>query len=66
MPVSFRWALFGIIVANTVTVMCWEYLVILGPVGAWIRSKRPRKPSLLRSKPAERASEQREPARSWA
>lgn len=66
MPVSFRWALFGIIVANTVAVMCWEYLVILGPVGAWIRSKRPRKPSLLRSKPAERASEQREPERSWA
>uniref|UniRef100_K3X7V9 Cation-transporting P-type ATPase N-terminal domain-containing protein n=1 Tax=Globisporangium ultimum (strain ATCC 200006 / CBS 805.95 / DAOM BR144) TaxID=431595 RepID=K3X7V9_GLOUD len=39
LPVSFRWELFGIGMANTVTAILYEYLIVLGPVRNYFRAK---------------------------
>eukprot|EP00457_Paulinella_chromatophora_P000588 gb/GEZN01000588.1/.p1 GENE.gb/GEZN01000588.1/~~gb/GEZN01000588.1/.p1 ORF type:complete len:1220 (+),score=191.62 gb/GEZN01000588.1/:86-3661(+) len=42
-PVSFRWTLVFIMIANTVVIMAWEKVVIYGSVGNWVRRNYPRK-----------------------
>ncbi|DAZ96102.1 TPA: hypothetical protein N0F65_000650 [Lagenidium giganteum] len=39
LPSSFRWELFGIGVANTIVVVMYEHLVVLGPVRTYLRNK---------------------------
>eukprot|EP00301_Raphidiophrys_heterophryoidea_P007259 c12832_g1_i1.p1 GENE.c12832_g1_i1~~c12832_g1_i1.p1 ORF type:complete len:1368 (+),score=403.79 c12832_g1_i1:102-4205(+) len=39
MPVEFRRALIGIIVGNMVAIMAWEYFIVNGVVGRWVRSR---------------------------
>eukprot|EP00808_Paulinella_micropora_P030745 g7208.t1 len=43
MPLAFRVQLVVLILVNTVLVMLWERLVVLGTVGDWFRAKHPRK-----------------------
>jgi len=42
MPYSFRGKLFVIILFNLIAACLWEYVVILGPVGEYIRRNKPR------------------------
>ncbi|GAB9464811.1 hypothetical protein Gpo141_00002237 [Globisporangium polare] len=39
LPLSFRWELFGIGMANTVTVILYEKFIVLGPVRDYFRAK---------------------------
>ncbi|TYZ68913.1 hypothetical protein PybrP1_012251, partial [[Pythium] brassicae (nom. inval.)] len=39
LPLSFRWELFGIGMANTVTAVLYEKLIVLGPVRDYFRAK---------------------------
>lgn len=39
LPVSFRWELFGIGMANTAVAILYEYLIVLGPVRNYFRAK---------------------------
>lgn len=41
LPMSFRWTIWGISVANLVAVVCFEYFVILGPVRSLFKRIRP-------------------------
>eukprot|EP00457_Paulinella_chromatophora_P000918 gb/GEZN01000920.1/.p1 GENE.gb/GEZN01000920.1/~~gb/GEZN01000920.1/.p1 ORF type:complete len:1052 (+),score=142.19 gb/GEZN01000920.1/:316-3156(+) len=43
MPETFRWGLVAIIACNTAVVMCWERLVVQGPMGAYLRRSFPQK-----------------------
>jgi cation-transporting ATPase 13A3/4/5 len=41
MPADFRVTMFLLIVANTIAVMLWEFVVVLGPVGKFFRAMFP-------------------------
>lgn len=41
MPMKFRWILWGIAVANLITVVSFEAVVILGPVRSFLKRSRP-------------------------
>jgi len=47
MPVEFRRGIIGIIVGNLVAIMAWEYFIVNGFVGRWIRSRNRRTKTLV-------------------
>lgn len=42
LPFNYPTIIFALIAANTFALMAWEYLVIYGPVGNWVRKQQPR------------------------
>ncbi|PVU95140.1 hypothetical protein BB561_002015 [Smittium simulii] len=38
-PKEFRWKLWGIVITNTVVVLLFEYFVVLGPIGLFLKRK---------------------------
>ncbi|KAJ1673939.1 hypothetical protein EV182_004284, partial [Spiromyces aspiralis] len=39
LPRRFRWTLWGYCMANVITVHCYEFFVVLGPIGRWIKAR---------------------------
>ncbi|KAJ1923575.1 hypothetical protein IWQ60_005800 [Tieghemiomyces parasiticus] len=47
LPQAYRWKLWGLCIGNCVTVLLYEYFVVLGPVGRYLRRRFGRAPKAL-------------------